>query len=164
MKNYLVVKKSSVKVAVLALFAFLFSGLGATSVFPVLIASLAYSHPVFITGNPHKLQLILHHPGNHDAHEAQEKVGHRHDLLDVLIGVSVNQPATHTDHTVELPSLEKELPTSPKNFAAFKTLPLMANASIVSASGRQSLEHRLPSLFTGNNPHSEFSRSTILVI
>jgi len=146
------------------LLAFLFSGIGTASLLPVLITSLGHSHPIFISEYHHKIQLTLHHSGNHDQHEAREGVDHQHDLFDAMLGVSKNDSGPHTDHTIELPSLEEKIPTTGKNLISFKSLPLVANTSVFSVSPQQSFERRLFHVLPPIDPRHKSHPSTILVI
>ena len=157
-------KKPSMKIAAFTLFTFLLSGIGTTSLFPILIASLAHAHPVFFSEGHNKIQLVLHHSGNHDEHEAREVMAHRHDLLDIMIGFSKSDPLSHTDHTVELPAFEEKISTTTKNSTEFHPISFLANVHILPLSVQQKLEAHLPRFLPVIDPHRTSLRTNILVI
>lgn len=157
-------KKQPVHTAVLVLLAFLFSGVGVTSVLPILITTLAPAHPVFIAEENHKISLVLHHPGNQDKHEAPAGAHHRHDLLDRIIGISTNNSVSHTDHEVELPSFKEKISTTTKSFIDDNPLFPLSNTRVFPASMTQTLEHRLAHAPPVTDPFRESFRTTILVI
>ncbi len=157
-------RSPSVKIAALALFTFLFFGIGTASLFPILIASLAHAHPVFISEGHHKTLLVLHHPGNHDEHESREDLGHRHDLFDNIVGVSKKTPVSHTDHVVELPSFEEKVSTTAQGFIDVNTLSFLANVHILPFSIEPRLGHHFTHLLPPIDPYGASLRSTLLRI
>ncbi len=96
------------------LMTFLFSGIGVVSGLPIFFTALAHAHPVFFSEDSHRIRLILHHPGNHDTHEAAPSANHQHDLLDLMIGVSQKTDLAHSDHEVEISSAEDSFSGSTK--------------------------------------------------
>ncbi len=157
-------KKNRIHIAVLTLLTFLFSGIGATSVLPILITTLAPAHPVFITENNHKFRLVLHHPGNHDEHEAREDKDHHHDLLDIIIDVSKNNEVSHTDHEIELPSFEEEISPTTKSFVDINQIFPLSGTHILPLSVALESGYSLPHSPSISIFHQKFFRTTILII
>lgn len=162
--NILKMKKKPVHIAILILLAFLFSGIGVTSVLPILITTLAPAHPIFITEKNHKIRLVLHHPGNHDEHEVREDGEHHHDLLDAIMGVSKNNQVSHTDHEIDLPSFEEKIPTTTKSFIETGSIFPLSNIPIRPISIALNLGHHLSPSPSGTDSLHESFRTTILII
>jgi hypothetical protein len=96
------------------LLTFLFSGIGVASGIPIIYTALAHSHPVFFSSVNNRIRITLHHPGNHDTHEADTIERHQHDLIDAMIGLSKEDNFSHDDHELEISSSEDTFPPSPK--------------------------------------------------
>lgn len=157
-------KKPIKKIAAYTLLAFLFSGLGATSILPILITTLAHAHPIYITEENRKIHLVLHHPGNNDEHEAHKDADHRHDLFDTIIDVSRHNKGTHTDHEVELPSLEDKISTTTKSFVDVNAPTFSVNSPLLPVTIEHAVGHRLPHSPQIKDPPRESLRTTILII
>lgn len=96
------------------LVSFFFSGIGIVQGFPIFFTAMAQAHPVFFSENNQRIRLILHHPGNHDAHEVISLHTDQNDLLDMLIGVSKKDGISHSDHELELSATEDPFSRSDK--------------------------------------------------
>lgn len=157
-------KKNPKNIAALVLLTFFLSGIGATSVLPMVITALAHAHPVFITEGQDKIHLILHHPGNHDAHESAENHDHRHDLLDTMMDVSKNNQDAHTDHEIDLPSFKEKISITKERFTDSGTFTSLVriHASPVSAQP-EFIKHRPPAPPV-LNPLRASLRTIILII
>ncbi len=131
---------------------------------PIFLTAVAHAHPVFVSEDNHRIRLILHHPGNHDAHEAASVATHQHDLLDAVIGVSEKDGLSHSDHEVEISSVEDAFSTSSKTQLApdAQTFFITHNALPVFSRETQARFSRL-SPPVKNESHLSL-RTTILII
>ncbi|MFQ5653007.1 MAG: hypothetical protein ACE5IY_24015 [bacterium] len=126
------------------LLTFLFSGIGVVQGLPIFVTALAHAHPVFFSEDNNRIRILLHHPGNHDAHETASVAIHQHDLMDAVIGVSEKDDFSHRDHEVEISSVEDTFSVSAKTqltpdaqifFTAPNALPVFSRETQVRFSG-----------------------------
>ncbi|MFY9271157.1 MAG: hypothetical protein WAO55_15545 [Candidatus Manganitrophaceae bacterium] len=147
------------------LFVFLL-GIGAAQELPFLLMIVAPSHQAFLSKNHQRVDLVLHHPGNQDAHERGSATPkeHRHDLLDQIFFVPDANPGDHSDHKIDLPDENLLSLTKIKTGVAPSPLFFLENRSLPVASVPP-LAHRLPFLpLPQKNPIQISLRTTLLLI
>lgn len=93
------------------LLIYLLTWLGSAQAMPLLLASLGYSHKIFLSHHGDSLQIALHHPGYIDEHEPISTTAvesHPHDLLDEMFSVLSDRDAhDYSDHVIHIP-LDKQ--------------------------------------------------------
>ncbi|CAB1275315.1 hypothetical protein [Candidatus Nitrosacidococcus tergens] len=99
----------------ICLSAYLVGWLVSAQVLPLFIATLGYSHQLFVTQQNNQLEIFLHHPGHYDQHElASSSINLEQDLLDKLIYLLTDEnKQENPDHIFyipldKLPSLEAD--------------------------------------------------------
>lgn len=121
-------------------------------------------HDLFVSGADHMLQIVFHHPGNHDQHDADSDHPHKHDFLDEVISALTPGEFSHVDHAIDLPVKKIKSLTSAKLVMAAPDLllgthlhPPGLDAEMRSLYSRHRISPRPPNALTS-------FRTTILLI